>query len=126
MTSFNVINNNVPFEIKMSDLNQETTVDKIKHIINASKVVVFMKGNAFFPQCGFSANTVKILNHFNLSFATFDILTDMEIRQTLKEYSRWPTYPQIYFNGELIGGNDILTEMAQNGDLEKLINESQK
>ena len=81
-----------------------------------------MKGNEHFPQCGFSANTVAILKHIGAKFSTFDILQDMDIRQGLKEYSNWPTFPQLYFKGKLVGGNDIITEMYESGDLKDLVN----
>ena len=84
-------------------------------------MVLFMKGNAEFPQCGFSANTVAILKHLGKSFTTFDILQDMDIRQGLKEYSNWPTFPQLYVNGKMIGGNDIITEMFENGELKEYL-----
>ena len=82
-----------------------------------------MKGNSEFPQCGFSANTVAILKHIGKSFTTFDILQDMDIRQGLKEYSNWPTFPQLYIKGKLVGGNDIITEMFESGDLQEVLKE---
>ncbi len=91
--------------------------ERIESVINSDKMVLFMKGNAEFPQCGFSANTVAILKHLGKSFTTFDILQDMDIRQGLKEYSNWPTFPQLYVNGKMIGGNDIITEMFESGEL---------
>ncbi len=115
---FNVLNNEVS-EItanKSLELNEQ-----IKQLINSSKVVLFMKGNAEMPMCGFSANTVGILKHLGIGFKTFNILNDQEIRQGLKEYSNWPTYPQLYINGKLIGGNDIVTEMYETGDLQELL-----
>ncbi|MDP7319745.1 MAG: Grx4 family monothiol glutaredoxin [Bacteriovoracaceae bacterium] len=93
--------------------------DRIETIIGSDKLVLFMKGNSEFPQCGFSANTVAILKHLGASFTTFDILQDMDIRQGLKEYSNWPTYPQLYFEGKLLGGNDIITEMFESGELKE-------
>ena len=80
-----------------------------------------MKGNTEFPQCGFSANTSGILRQMGVPFKTFNILNDQEIRQGLKEFSNWPTYPQLYVNGQLGGGNDIVTEMFQNGELQELV-----
>ena len=81
-----------------------------------------MKGNPGFPQCGFSANTIAILQSFDVPYNTFDILQDSDIRQGLKEYSNWPTFPQLYVDGELVGGNDIITELYQNGELAEIIN----
>lgn len=80
-----------------------------------------MKGNAQMPMCGFSANSVAILKNLGVGFKTFNILNDPEIRQGLKEYSNWPTYPQLYVNGQLLGGNDIITEMYQNGELQEFL-----
>lgn len=101
------------------ELNQ-----RIEKIINADNVVLFMKGNEQMPQCGFSANTVAILKHLDVNFTTFNILEDMDIRQGLKEYSNWPTFPQLYFKGKLVGGNDIITEMYESGDLQELLKEN--
>ena len=83
-----------------------------------------MKGNAQMPQCGFSANSVAILKQLGVSFKTFNILNDQDIRQGLKEYSNWPTYPQLYICGKLIGGNDILTEMYHSGELKEYLNKN--
>ena len=95
--------------------------DRIQAIINQSPIVVFMKGNKLMPQCGFSNNVVQILTSLGLSFETFDVLSDPEIRQGIKEFSNWPTIPQVYVKGEFIGGSDILIEMYNSGDLrEKL------
>tara|TARA_B100000579_G_scaffold327389_1_gene277322 strand:- start:17 stop:277 length:261 start_codon:yes stop_codon:yes gene_type:complete len=80
-----------------------------------------MKGNKLMPQCGFSNNVVQILNSLGMSFETFDVLSNMEIREAVKEYSNWPTIPQVYVNGEFIGGSDILISMYNSGELrEKL------
>lgn len=80
-----------------------------------------MKGNAEMPQCGFSANSISILKNLGVSFSTFNILNDPEIRQGLKEYSNWPTYPQLYVKGQLLGGNDVITEMFKNGELQEFL-----
>src|SRR5687768_4991821 len=98
---FNVINSEV------SEINADKSKDlkaQIDALLKSDKVVLFMKGNAQMPQCGFSANTVAILKNLGVSFKTFNILNDPEIRQGLKEYSNWPTYPQLYVNAKLIGG----------------------
>ena len=107
-------------EIAPSHVEGELT-ERIESIINSDKVVLFMKGNSEMPQCGFSANSVAILKHLGQSFSTFDILQDMDIRQGLKEYSNWPTFPQLYFKGKLVGGNDIITEMFESGDLKEIL-----
>ncbi len=99
-----------------ADLNE-----RIKALISSSELVLFMKGNAAMPQCGFSANSIAILDSLNVKYNTFDILSDMDIRQGVKEFSNWPTYPQLYFKGQLVGGNDIITEMYHSGDLAKTI-----
>ena len=97
------------------------TKARIEALIQSSPIFVFMKGSKLMPQCGFSNNVVQILNSLGLSFETFDVLSDMEIRQGIKEFSEWPTIPQVYVNGEFIGGSDILIEMYNSGELrEKL------
>lgn len=94
---------------------------RIEALIATSPVYVFMKGNKLMPQCGFSNNVVQILQSLAIPFETFDVLSDMDIRQGIKEYSDWPTIPQVYVNGEFIGGSDILIEMYNSGELrEKL------
>ena len=94
---------------------------RIEALVASSPIVVFMKGNKLMPQCGFSNNVVQILNALAVPFETFDVLSDMEIRQGIKDYSEWPTIPQVYVNGEFIGGSDILIEMYNSGELrEKL------
>jgi monothiol glutaredoxin len=98
-----------------------TTQQRIESLITSSPVFVFMKGNKLMPQCGFSNNVVQILNALAVSFETFDVLSDMEVRQGIKEFSDWPTIPQVYVNGEFMGGSDILIEMYNSGELrEKL------
>jgi monothiol glutaredoxin len=98
-----------------------STKQRIEQLIGSSPVYVFMKGNKLMPQCGFSNNVVQILNALAVPFETFDVLSDMEIRQGIKEFSEWPTIPQVYVNGEFIGGSDILIEMYNSGELrEKL------
>ena len=90
---------------------------RLDQLVGSSPIFVFMKGSKLMPQCGFSNNVVQILNAMAVPFETFDVLSDMEIRQGIKEYSEWPTIPQIYVNGEFIGGSDILTEMYNSGEL---------
>ena len=94
---------------------------RIEGLVASSPVVVFMKGNKLMPQCGFSNNVVQILQSLGIPFETFDVLSDPEIRQGIKEFSDWPTIPQVYVKGEFIGGSDILIEMYNSGELrEKL------
>ncbi|KAL5266456.1 hypothetical protein ACHWQZ_G003748 [Mnemiopsis leidyi] len=90
---------------------------RLKNIINSHKIMLFMKGSPSEPRCGFSKTTVGILAEYNVEYKTFDILSDNEVRQGLKVYSDWPTYPQLYVDGELIGGLDIIREMHESGDL---------
>lgn len=97
------------------------TQQRIETLVTSSPVLVFMKGTKLMPQCGFSNNVVQILHALGVSFETFDVLSDPEIRQGIKEFSDWPTIPQVYVNGEFLGGSDILIEMYNNGELrEKL------
>ena len=92
---------------------------RIESLIGSSPVFIFMKGNKLMPQCGFSNNVVQILHSLGVSFETFDVLSDPEIRQGIKEFSSWPTIPQVYVNGEFIGGSDILIEMYNAGELKE-------
>lgn len=97
------------------------TQERIEGLIASSPVFVFMKGNKLMPQCGFSNNVVQILHSLGVPFETFDVLSDMEVRQGIKDFSDWPTIPQVYVNGEFLGGSDILIEMYNSGELrEKL------
>jgi monothiol glutaredoxin len=98
-----------------------STQELIKKQITEHPVVLYMKGTPDFPQCGFSANVVNILKACGVeNMFTVDVLSSPEIRQGIKEYANWPTIPQLYVNGEFVGGSDILTEMYQNGELQKL------
>jgi monothiol glutaredoxin len=96
-------------------------LDEIKTIIEQNDVVLFMKGSKDFPQCGFSATVSHILNTLGVSFVDIDILKDPELRQGIKEFSDWPTIPQLYVKGEFIGGCDIVKEMMQAGELQQLL-----
>ena len=98
-----------------------TTRQRIEELLASSPVFVFMKGNKLMPQCGFSNNVVQILHAAGVPFETFDVLSDGDLRQGIKEFSEWPTIPQVYVKGEFIGGSDILIEMYNSGELrEKL------
>ena len=94
-----------------------TTQQRIESLITSSPVFVFMKGNKLMPQCGFSNNVCQILNALAVPFETFDVLSDPEVRQGIKEFSDWPTIPQVYVQGEFMGGSDILIEMYNSGEL---------
>ena len=98
---------------------------RIEEIVRSKDVVLFMKGTALFPQCGFSSRAVSILDHLGVSFDTVDVLQDPEIRQGVKEYSDWPTVPQLYVKGEFVGGSDIMMEMYEAGELQQLLDEKQ-
>ena len=98
-----------------------STKSRIETLVASSPIFVFMKGSKLMPQCGFSNNVVQILHSLGVTFETFDVLSDPEIRQGIKEFSSWPTIPQVYVKGEFIGGSDILIEMYNSGELrEKL------
>lgn len=95
--------------------------DRIQTTVGAKKVVLFMKGNKNFPQCGFSAQVVSILKQKSVDFLDVNILTDAELRQGLKEFSNWPTFPQLYVDGKLVGGCDIITGMNESGELDSVL-----
>ncbi len=97
------------------------TQTRIESMIQQNKIMVFMKGNKLMPQCGFSNNVVQILNVLGVPFETFDVLADPEIREGIKEFSSWPTIPQVYIDGEFIGGSDIMIELYQKGELQQLV-----
>ena len=97
------------------------TQAKIQQLIQDNKIMVFMKGNKLMPQCGFSNNVVQIFNVLGVPYETFDILADSDIRQGVKEFSSWPTIPQVYINGEFVGGSDILIELYQKGELQQMV-----
>jgi monothiol glutaredoxin len=100
---------------------------RIKDQVESHPVVLFMKGTPQFPQCGFSALAVQVLNACGVQqFHTVNVLADPEIRQGIKDYASWPTIPQLYVNGEFVGGSDIMREMYQSGELQKLLTETQK
>lgn len=94
---------------------------RIDTLVKEHKIVVFMKGNKLMPQCGFSNNVVQILNTLGVPYQTVDVLEDYEIRQGIKEYSNWPTIPQVYIDGEFIGGSDIMIELYQKGELQQMV-----
>jgi monothiol glutaredoxin len=94
---------------------------RIDEIVKANEVVLFMKGTPLFPQCGFSNRAVQILEHLGVPFETVDVLQDPQVRDGVKEYSDWPTIPQLYVKGEFVGGSDIMMEMFENGELQELV-----
>jgi monothiol glutaredoxin len=95
--------------------------ERIDTLVKTNDIVLFMKGTALFPQCGFSSRAVAILDHLEVPFETVDVLQDQEIRQGIKDYSDWPTVPQLYVKGEFVGGSDIMMEMFESGELQQLV-----
>lgn len=95
--------------------------ERIDNVLKHNKIVVFMKGKKLMPQCGFSNNVVQILNTLGVPYETVDVLEDYDIRQGIKEYSNWPTIPQVYINGEFVGGSDVMIELYQNGELQQMV-----
>jgi len=100
----------------MSDVKE-----RIDALVKSNDVVLFMKGSVLFPQCGFSSRAVAILDHLGVPFETVDVLQDQEIRNGIKNYSDWPTIPQLYVKGEFVGGSDIMMEMFESGELQQLV-----
>jgi monothiol glutaredoxin len=98
---------------------------RIADIVNSHDVVLFMKGTPLFPQCGFSSRAVAILDHLGVAYDSVDVLQDQEIRQGIKQFSDWPTIPQLYVKGEFVGGSDIMMEMFEAGELHQLMQDSQ-
>ena len=97
--------------------------ERIQQQIGGDSVVLYMKGTPVFPMCGFSAQVVQILSHVGVPFQSYNILEDQDLRQGLKEFSNWPTFPQLYVKGELVGGCDIVREMYETGELGQLLTE---
>ena len=107
----------------MSEVDSEAQ-SRIAQTVKASDVVLFMKGTPLFPQCGFSSRAIAILDHLGVEYATVDVLQDQGIRQGIKQYSDWPTIPQLYVKGQFVGGSDIMMEMYEAGELSELLAES--
>ena len=105
-------------------MTDNPTIERIKQEVSGNDVMLFMKGTPVFPQCGFSAAVVQILNHMGVKFNSSDVLVDPDIRQGIKEFSNWPTVPQLYVKGEFVGGCDILREMFETGELEEYFNQA--
>ena len=101
-------------------MSTNPVIEQIQHEIDGTDVVLFMKGTPVFPQCGFSAAVVQVLNHLDVTFKGIDILADPALRQGVKEFSQWPTIPQLYVKGEFVGGCDIIREMFSTGELVEL------
>ncbi|WP_017718089.1 Grx4 family monothiol glutaredoxin [Kamptonema formosum] len=95
--------------------------ERIDNLVKQNKILVFMKGTKLMPQCGFSNNVVQILNILGVSYEAVNVLEDWEIREGIKEYANWPTIPQVYINGEFIGGSDIMVELYKKGELQEMV-----
>ncbi len=95
--------------------------ERIDNLVKQNKIFVFMKGTKLMPMCGFSNNVVQILNTLGVPFETLNVLEDQDIRQSIKDYSSWPTIPQVYINGEFVGGSDVLIELYQKGELQQMV-----
>ena len=102
---------------------ENSVKEKIENLINESEVMLFMKGTPEMPQCGFSAAVVGVLNHLGVNYKTSNVLQDEEIREGIKEYSDWPTIPQLYVKREFVGGCDIIKEMYESGEIKKIFDD---
>ncbi|GBF48937.1 glutaredoxin-like protein [Leptospira ryugenii] len=100
---------------------EATTKSQIEDLIKSKKVFLFMKGTPEMPQCGFSAGVVTVLKNLKIDFGSFNVLSDMKVREGIKEFANWPTIPQLYINGEFVGGHDITVQMASSGELQKMV-----
>jgi monothiol glutaredoxin len=113
-----LVKRDLQLETEVTPENARKTIEKQ---IAENELLIYMKGSALLPQCGFSAQTIEIFNRLNVSYRTFDVLSSLEIREAIKTFSNWPTIPQVYYQQKFIGGCDVITEMYKNGDLEALI-----
>ena len=104
-------------------MSESPITERIQQEVNDNDIVLFMKGSPVFPQCGFSAAVVQVLSELNVKFKGIDVLEDPSVRQGIKEFSNWPTIPQLYVKGEFIGGCDIIREMYDTGELQTLISD---
>jgi monothiol glutaredoxin len=104
-------------------MSDNPVFDRIKQDVSENDVVLFMKGSPVFPQCGFSAAVVQVLSHIGVKFKGIDVLVDPSLRDGIKQYSEWPTIPQLYVKGEFVGGCDIVREMFETGELQQMLSE---
>jgi monothiol glutaredoxin len=104
-------------------MSDNPTNDRIQQEVESSDVVLFMKGSPIFPQCGFSSTVVQVLTHVGVKFKGIDVLQDPQIREGIKQFSEWPTIPQLYVKGEFVGGCDIVREMFESGELSQMLSE---
>jgi monothiol glutaredoxin len=105
----------------VTDTQASPVIERLDALVNGNDIVLFMKGTPLFPQCGFSSRAIAILEHLGANYETVDVLADQEVRQGIKQYSDWPTIPQLYVKGEFVGGSDIMMEMFESGELKSLI-----
>ncbi|MBI3993260.1 MAG: Grx4 family monothiol glutaredoxin [Candidatus Lambdaproteobacteria bacterium] len=101
-------------------------MERIRHDIESNKILIYMKGDPSFPQCGFSAATIDAFNDLDVPYATRDVLQDPELRQSIKQFSNWPTIPQVYIDGKFVGGCDIVLELHASGELRTLVDQAIK
>ncbi|MBI1264767.1 MAG: Grx4 family monothiol glutaredoxin [Alphaproteobacteria bacterium] len=104
-------------------MTDQATLDAIRQTVQSNDIVLFMKGDPTFPQCGFSSVVARVLDHLQVEFASVNVLEDMNVREGIKAYSDWPTIPQLYVKGEFVGGCDIVREMFETGELQALLRE---
>ena len=109
----------------MTTTTTNPVIQRIQQDIRDNDVVLYMKGTPDFPQCGFSAAVIQVLSELGVKFKSFDVLTDPSLRQGIKEFSQWPTIPQLYVKGEFVGGSDIMMEMYENGELQQVLSQQQ-
>ncbi len=120
---FEILNPTIPAPVPASESSGASPEQRVERMVQGSEMFVFMKGSPSAPRCGFSANTVALLDAYGFAYDSFDVLSDDQIRSAAKEYGSWPTFPQVWLRGELLGGHDILVEMHHAGELEKLVRE---
>ncbi len=107
--------------VPVTDTPANDVGERLDALVSANEIVLFMKGTPLFPQCGFSSRAIAILDRLGAQYETVDVLADQEVRQGIKQYSDWPTIPQLYVKGEFVGGSDIMMEMFESGELKSLI-----
>ena len=120
---FEILNPTIPAPVPVRDETHASPMERVKRMVKGSEMFVFMKGRPEAPRCGFSANTVELLDAYGFEYNSFDVLSDDSIRAAAKDYGNWPTFPQVWLRGELLGGHDILVEMHHSGELENLVGE---
>jgi monothiol glutaredoxin len=123
---FEILNPTPPVSVPVSDDPDAPPRQRVERMVKGSEMFVFMKGSPDAPRCGFSANTVALLDAYGFEYDSFDVLSDDAIRAAAKEYGNWPTFPQVWLRGELLGGNDILVEMHHSGELENMVREASR